>query len=156
MKFLAVILALAPLTAAQILHYELDAPAGITHYGQAVAVMPDLDSDGRPDFALSAYGQRVDSPDSQVRVGVTALKQDFFSIGRLVVGLQTQFLPLAGGVLVPEPQLSVWFVNMPEDVPLALNLPASLPSGLAFWVQLGLVEPDGSITLSDAWKGELP
>jgi len=103
---------------------------------------------------LTAY-----SPDSSLMVSVHTPGYGvvFNSIGRLVVGLQTQNLPLAGGVLVPAPLLSVDFVNFPDDAPLIVHLPASLASGLTFYMQVGLVDLlDGSITLSDAWKGELP
>ncbi len=96
------------------------------------------------------------SPDSKLRIEVDAKHVSHDSLGRLVVGLQTQSLPVAGGILVPMPQLSEWFVNLPDDAPLSVNLPASLPSGLTFWVQVGVVSPGGNITLSDAWKGVLP
>ena len=103
---------------------------------------------------LTAY-----SPDSSLTVSVhtPAYGVVFNSIGRLVVGLQTQNLPLAGGVLLPAPLLSVDFVNFPDDVPLIVHLPASLASGLTFYMQVGLVDLlDGNISLSDAWQGELP
>jgi hypothetical protein len=103
---------------------------------------------------LTAY-----SPDSSLMVTVhtPAYGVVFNSIGRLVVGLQTQNLPLAGGVLVPAPLLSVDFVNFPDDVPLIVQLPASLASGLTFYMQVGLVDLlDGNISLSDAWQGVLP
>jgi hypothetical protein len=98
------------------------------------------------------------SPDSALRVGIEAshLLAANALVGRLVIGLQTQNLPLAGGVLVPEPLLSKDFASFPDDVPLVLQLPATLASGLTFYVQAGVIQYDGSLTLSDAWKGELP
>jgi len=93
-------------------------------------------------------GTGTPAPDELVSLTATGVPAG--ALGFLIVGLQFAPQPLAGGTLVPSPDVAL---PMGPDMPLAGRWPADLPAGTAVYFQAWFDAPSAELAASNALIG---